>query len=173
MGFFARYLLGLKLFIQIWFNKDVAERHRTLSETKALPEPVQPRTVSEQGERGAVRLLAVFQREGRLVDFLLEDISDYDDDQVGSAVRNIHKDCRKALDEFVSLTPVHDGEDGAQVEVEEGFDPSAIRLVGDVHGDPPFKGTLVHHGWRVEKVSLPELPDSMDAMIVAPAEVEV
>jgi hypothetical protein len=66
-----------------------------------------------------------------------------------------------------------EGEEGGQVQVEEGFDASAIRLVGDVQGDPPFSGSLAHHGWRAESIELPELPESMDAMIVAPAEVEV
>jgi molecular chaperone DnaK (HSP70) len=57
--------------------------------------------------------------------------------------------------------------------VEAEFDASAIRLVGDVQGDPPFSGSLTHHGWRAETIALPELPESMDPMIVAPAEVEV
>jgi hypothetical protein len=173
VGFLARYILALKLFFKIWFDRAAAERHKALAETQALPEPAQPRRVSEQGERGAVRLLAVLQREGRLVDFLMEDVADFDDAQVGAAVRGVHSGCRKALQEFMTLEPVQQGEEGERVTVAEGFDPSAIRLVGEVAGDPPFKGTLAHHGWRATQVTLPELPDSMDAMIVAPAEVEV
>jgi len=173
VGFFARWILATKLFFAIWFDREAAVRHRALSETKALPEPEEPRRVSEEGERGAVRLLAVLQREGRLVDFLMEDVATYDDAQVGAAVRGVHKGCRKAIDEFVSLEPVQAGDEGSSITVEEGFDASAIRLVGDVRGEPPFEGTLAHHGWRADKVTLPDLPDSMDAMIVSPAEVEV
>ncbi len=103
----------------------------------------------------------------------MEDVSSYDDAQVGAAVRGVHAGCRKIIDEFVTLTPVMDGEEGSRVTVPEGFDSSAIRVIGDVRGNPPFQGTLAHHGWRAKKVTLPELPDSMDAMIVAPAEVEV
>lgn len=173
MGFFARWLLAIKLFFVIWFDQSAAERHRRLAELKALPEPEKPRQVSEQGERGAVRLLAVLQREGRLVDFLKEDVAGYDDAQVGAAARGVHAGCRKALEEIVTLEPVQEGEEGARIDVPAGFDASAIRVVGDVRGDPPFKGTLAHHGWRAAAVRLPDLPDSMDAMIVCPAEVEV
>src|SRR5262245_3785422 len=38
-----------------------------------------------------LRLLALLQREGRLLDFLLEDIQGYGNDQIGAAVRDIHK----------------------------------------------------------------------------------
>lgn len=173
MGFFARFILAFRLFFQIWFMRDLAERVARAAKTKALPEPEKPRRVSEEGERGAVRLLAVLQREGRLVDFLQEEVADFDDAQVGSAARGVHQGCRKALKEFVTLAPVLEGDEGGPVTVDEGFDASAIQLVGNVQGDPPFKGSMAHHGWKAVKVTLPDLPDSMDAMIVAPAEVEV
>ena len=173
MGFFARFILALKLFFQIWFVREKAELLGRAAELKALPEPAKPRRVSEEGERGAIRLLAVLQREGRFVDFLQEDISSYDDAQVGAAARGVHAGCRKALEEFVSLGSVHNADEGSSVTVEAGFDASTIRLVGNIQGDPPFRGTLTHHGWKATQVTLPELPDNMDAMVVAPAEVEV
>jgi hypothetical protein len=173
VGFFSRFVLALKLFFQVWFVREVAERLKKASDVKALPEPAQPRRVSEEGERGAVRLLAVLQREGRFVDFLLEDVASFDDAEVGAAARGVHAGCRKALAEFVTLVPVVDAAEGGDLEVPEGFDASAIAVVGNVHGAPPYKGTLAHHGWRAAKVKLPELPESMDAMVVAPAEVEV
>ncbi len=173
MGFLARFVLAFKLFFQVWFVRELAERVARVVDTKALPEPEKPRRVTAEGERGAVRLLAVLQREGRLVDFLREDVTEFDDATVGAAARGVHQGCRKALEEFVTLAPVMEGEEGGDLSVEEGFDASAIQLVGNVKGDPPFKGTLAHHGWKAEKVTLPDLPDSMDAMIVAPAEVEV
>jgi hypothetical protein len=173
VGFLSRFILAFKLFFQVWFVRDVAVRLKAASEVKALPEPKQPRRVSEEGERGAARLLSVLQREGRLVDFLREDVTSFSDAQVGAAARGVHEGCRKALDEFFDLVPVMDVEEGGEVTVEDGFDASAIRLVGNVQGDPPFKGTLAHHGWRARKVTWPELPESMDAMVVSPAEVEV
>jgi len=173
VGFIRRYFFAFKCFFKIWFNRELAERVHAVVFSGSSPEPAQPRRVSAEGERGAARLLAVLQREGRLVDFLREEISTYDDAQVGAAVRAVHTGCRKALEEFVSFVPVMEGEEGGRVQVEAGFDASAIRLVGDVQGEPPFAGSLAHHGWRVETIELPELPESMDAMIVAPAEVEV
>jgi hypothetical protein len=121
----------------------------------------------------AVALLAVLQREGRLIDFLREKIEPYSDEQVGAAVRSIHESCRKALDEHLSLEPVRSEEEGEKVEIENGFDPSAIRLTGKVSGKPPFRGTLRHRGWRTSRIELPADPLGQDPTIVFPAEIEV
>jgi len=121
-----------------------------------------------------LRILAVLQRDGRLVDFLMEDLDGYADAQVGAAVRDIHRGCRKALKDYLSIEPTLPGAEGSAVEVPAGFDPAQIRLSGDIKGSPPFKGVLKHHGWRVKSVHLPALPGARaDAAILAPAEVEV
>jgi hypothetical protein len=121
---------------------------------------------------GALRLLALLQKEGRLVDFLEEDIQPYNDAQVGAAVRAIHAGCRKALRERMEITRVYTEEDGATVEVASGFDPASVRLTGNVHGQPPFRGVLQHGGWRAAHVALPKTA-GVDASILAPAEVEI
>jgi hypothetical protein len=59
------------------------------------------------------------------------------------------------------------------VRVDPGFDPSRIRLTGNVLGEPPYTGTLKHHGWRTAKVSLPQATAASDPSVVAPAEVEL
>lgn len=128
--------------------------------------------LAQARDDGALALLAWLQREGRLIDFLREDIDDYDDDQVGAAVRAIHKGCRKVLDEGLSLEPILPGEEESKVEVLEGFDPVAISLTGKVKGDPPFKGTLMHHGWRTSEVKIP-VPEAVDTHVLAAAEVEL
>jgi hypothetical protein len=120
-----------------------------------------------------LRLLALLQREGRLVDFLLEDIQGYDDSQVGAAVRDIHQKCQAALREHLIMQPVLSKEEGASVEIPEGFDPSAVRLTGNLTGKPPFRGVLRHHGWRVQKIDLTPPPSGQDEFIVSPAEVEL
>ena len=58
-------------------------------------------------------------------------------------------------------------------EVPVGFDPSAIRLTGNVHGDPPFRGILKHHGWVADGFKLPEQAEGTNPRVVAPAEVEI
>jgi hypothetical protein len=135
------------------------------------PSPERPSPCRRRPSDAALRLLALFQQEGRLVDFLLEEISGYDDAQVGAAVRAIHSGCGSVLRERLELERILEGDDGDVVEVPPGFDAAAIRVTGNVAGAPPFKGTLQHSGWRVVRVSLPE--SSADARIVAPAEVEV
>jgi hypothetical protein len=122
---------------------------------------------------GALQLLALLQREGRLVDFLSESIDDYDDAAIGAAVRDIHKGCKKVLVEHFGVVPVMDADENEAVTVDAGFDPARIRLVGNVAGAGPFKGTLRHHGWRAAKIALPTLNEGVDATIVAPAEVEL
>jgi hypothetical protein len=42
-----------------------------------------------------------------------------------------------------------------------------------VTGQPPFKGTLQHHGWRVKDVRLAPPPEGQDEFIIQPAEVEL
>jgi hypothetical protein len=119
-------------------------------------------------------VLAVLQRDGRLVDFLEENIDGYSDSQIGAAVRDIHRGCRKALHDYLVIEPVLDGAEEAPVTIPKDFDPAAIRLVGNVNGSPPFRGALKHHGWRVREVHLPLLPAARDdCSVLSPAEVEI
>ncbi len=121
-----------------------------------------------------LRVLAVLQRDGRLVDFLQEDIDGYSDAQVGAAVRDIHRGCRKALREYLTVEPVLNQPEESSVNVPADFDPAAIRLSGNVAGSPPFKGVLKHHGWKVKAVHLPVMPGARDeSSVLAPAEVEI
>jgi hypothetical protein len=123
-------------------------------------------------EDAALRLLGLLQEEGRLVDFLEEDLSGYPDDQIGAAVRGIHEGCRKALRERVHIEPVLRAAEGETVTVDAGFDPAAIRLTGNVGGTPPFRGVLRHAGWRATRAALPERR-GQDPRVLAPAEVEI
>ncbi|MBL8796304.1 MAG: DUF2760 domain-containing protein [Planctomycetia bacterium] len=120
-----------------------------------------------------VRFLALLQREGRLLDFLLEDVQSYQDAQIGAAVRDIHRKCQHALKEHLVLEPVLGQAEGSKVEVPKGFDPSAIQLTGNVSGQPPFSGTLQHHGWRVKEIKLAPVPEGQDDLVLMPAEVEI
>lgn len=131
------------------------------------------RKAEEASEDRAVQVLALFQRDGRLVDFLREDIAGYPDEQVGAAVREVHSACRKVLDEYFALEPVMPGEEGRPTVVEPGFDLACVKLVGTVTGKPPFRGVLRHKGWRARRVELPALPADAGRHVIAPAEVEI
>jgi hypothetical protein len=124
-------------------------------------------------EDAALQLLGLLQQEGRFVDFVEEDLGDYSDEQVGSAVRAIHDGCRTALRERLALAPILPGAEGGSVTVERGFDPAAVRVTGNVRGEPPYHGVIRHPGWRSTSFSLPAPVADHDASILAPAEVEV
>jgi hypothetical protein len=144
----------------VWTNAEFADRVEPLFESK----PTGP----------DLRVLALLQRDGRLVDFLMEEVDGYGDAQIGAAVRDIHRGCRKALREYLTLEPVIDAAEDSAVTVPTGFDPSEVRLSGNVAGNPPFSGRLRHHGWKVRSVHLPVLPGARaETAVLAPAEVEV
>jgi len=132
------------------------------------------REAQEQNQqRLFLHLLSVLQREGRLVDFFSEDLNLYEDAQIGGAVRAIHENCKKVVSKSLTLEAVIDRSEGEEIRVEPGFDPDAIKLTGNVTGEPPFTGILRHKGWRTRKLELPALSGVQDARIIAPAEVEI
>ena len=120
-----------------------------------------------------LHLFSLMQREGRLMDFLHEDLDGYDDAQIGAAVRSIHAGCRQLVEEYLNPEPVMDQHEGAVVEVPVDFDPGTIKLTGNVVGEPPFNGILRHKGWQVGKMNLPTLSGRQNAEIISPAEVEI
>jgi hypothetical protein len=168
--------IGYSIVAPLAFAALIAFLVRNLTPAAAKAPAVQPAAAAVPGPpspAAALRLLALLQQEGRLVDFLKEDIDGYSDAQVGAAVRSIHAGCRKALTDRIELERIFSAEDGSAVVVEAGFDPATVRLTGNVTGNPPFRGTLQHAGWRAAKVALPQSPGDTDATIIAPAEVEI
>lgn len=121
----------------------------------------------------AMQLLSIMQKEARLIDFLKEDLTGFSDDEVGAAARVIHSGGQKVLSEYVVLSHIQNEEEETRITINEGFNSQAIRLVGNVTGSAPFSGTLIHKGWKADKLNLPKLSENYDASIVAPAEVEL
>ncbi|HRI12678.1 MAG TPA: DUF2760 domain-containing protein [Verrucomicrobiota bacterium] len=122
----------------------------------------------------ALTLLAILQREGRLVDFLQEPITPYNDAQIGSAVREVHRGCRQVLERLFDLAPAIATTEGATLRVEAGYDPGRIRLTGPAVGTPPCSGTVAHPGWEARRCELPEWTGTAaTARVIAPAEVEI
>ena len=121
---------------------------------------------------GALQILAILQRDSRLIDFLMEDIASYSDDQIGAAVRELHDQCRDSLARYVTLQPVIDGVEGTFTKAPSS-DPNLVKFVGNVPAKPPSGGTLRHKGWRAAKVDLPALAARQDAAVIAPAEIEI
>jgi hypothetical protein len=139
----------------------------------APPTPLTPPTTPAPPATSALQLLSLLQREGRLVDFLQQDITAFPDADVGTAARVVHEGCRRALRAHAAIEPVLGEEEGARVQLAAGFDADAVTLVGDVRGEPPYAGVVRHCGWRATRFELPQIVGGHDANVLAPAEVEV
>jgi hypothetical protein len=121
----------------------------------------------------AIQMLALLQRDARLIDFLTEDVAPYPDAQLGAAVRSVHESSRQVLERYVKLEPIISSDEDRPVTLPAGFDPATIKVIGNATGKPPFQGLLRHRGWRATEVKLPSLPEGAGRSVVAPAEVEI
>ncbi|PKM37134.1 MAG: DUF2760 domain-containing protein [Gammaproteobacteria bacterium HGW-Gammaproteobacteria-10] len=134
------------------------------------PEPV---VLKEATPDAALQLLNLLQKEARFIDFIKEDITAYNDADIGVAARVVHEGCNKAINEHFKLVVVHEGQEGSKITLPKGFDASAVRLTGNIVGEAPFTGTLIHRGWQVTDIRLPKLTAGHNAKIIVPAEVEL
>jgi hypothetical protein len=167
-GVWTRLKLAFAAFFTILFKSRLPAGLQADAPTAAVQPPVQP----DQIDR-AVQMISLLQRDGRLIDFLMEDLAAYADAQIGAAVRDVHAGCRRALDRYLTLESILPGREGEATTLPAGIDPAEVRLVGNVTGQPPFRGTLLHRGWRVSRLELPPLTGQAARRIVAQAEVEV
>lgn len=159
-----RFLLAVKAFFKAW--KEPAKAQIFLNE----PPQIQATASSDHSH---LRLLALLQQSGRLIDFFKEDIHDFTDAQIGAAARQIHQDCNKCLEELVTIRPLMPEKEGVAITVPKGYDPAAIKISGKVKGEPPYSGTLVHQGWKAHKRSLPQKMGEYTSEVICPAEIEV
>jgi len=169
-----RIALAFRSFFTILFTGklpgDIAQAFG-FTQAKPQPPPVKPAPQVRSSD-GALQILGILQRDSRLIDFLMEDISAYSDDQVGAAVRALHDQSRDSLNRYLRLTPIIDGVEGSYTKL-DASDPSAVKLLGNVPASGKAPGGLLRHkGWRADKIDLPPLPGS-GATVIAPAEVEV
>lgn len=141
---------------------------------KLVPAPVpEPVILKEYTPDAALQVLGLLQKEARFIDFIKEDITSYSDADVGAAARVVHEGCNKTIKEHFSLAPIRSEQEGSRITLPAGFDAAANRLTGNIVGQAPFTGTLVHKGWRVTDVRLPKLTQGHDPNIVAAAEIEL
>jgi hypothetical protein len=169
LGFFARLGLAWKLLFHGEFARGVQVGLQLLEASKTPP----PAPLPHQVHASALFMLGALQREGRLIDFLQQDLSAHSDADIGAAARVVHGGCRKTLQQYLDLQPAMKEAEGASVAVAKGFDPQRIQLTGNVSGQPPFRGVLKHHGWVTSQIRLPVISEALDARVLAPAEVEL
>lgn len=153
--------------------QETSKRTPDVRTRKAEAEVPDQAAVKRSQERLYIHLFSILQREGRLMDFFAEDIEEYEDEDIGAAVRNIHENCRKIIDKYIIPKSILVDEEDSEITVEPGFDPNAIKLTGNVTGNPPFKGIVRHKGWKAEKLDMPILSGERDPRIIAPAEIEI
>lgn len=132
-----------------------------------------PVILKEATPDAALQLLALLQREARLIDFTQENLASHADADIGAAARVVHEGCAKVMRDYFTIEAVRQEAEGSRIILNEGFDSASVRLTGNVVGSAPFKGTLSHRGWRASSVRLPKLSEQHDAAILAPAEVEL
>jgi hypothetical protein len=178
-----RILLAIRVFFRTLANGVIADQIETVL-TKgiaaepakaALPPPQKtPPAAKPAGRSDALTLLAMLQREARFVDFIQESLDGYTDAQIGAVARDVHRDCAAVFHRVFALRPAVSAEEGAAVEVPEGFDAGRWRLTGNVTGLAPFHGRLIHPGWEATLCELPTWTGSQtSAKIIAPADVEL
>ena len=169
MSVWTRIKLAFAAFSTILFKGQLPDMLEVAGRAEG---PAQPIAVDSTDR--AVQILALLQREGRFVDFVLEDLSAYSDAQIGVAARDVHAGCHRVLERYVALEAILQGREGETITIgdDQPIEPAAFHLVGNVTGQPPFRGTLLHPGWRATRFDLPPLAAS-GRSIIAPAEIEV
>jgi len=176
-----RIWLAFRVFFQILFVAGMAEKVRRAlieDEAPAAPAPPKPKplppVVPKPARSEALTLLATLQREARLVDFIQESLEGYSDAQIGAAARDVHRDSKAVIERLFALRPIQADGEGATIEIPAGFDAGRYRLTGNVTGQPPFRGRVVHPGWEATICQVPVYSGSdASARVVAPVEVEL
>ncbi|MCR9115456.1 MAG: DUF2760 domain-containing protein [bacterium] len=177
-----RLVLAFRAFFAALFSAQTASEIRLAledkSETPPTPqpksEPKKPVQPAKPTRSEAISLLAALQREARFLDIVKEPLADYSDAQIGAAARDVLRDCNTVLDRVFDLQPVAEQSEGESIETPENFDPACYKLTGNVAGEPPFRGELIHAGWRAGKCELPKWSGGDEsAQIIAPVEIEI
>ncbi|MFM7130014.1 MAG: DUF2760 domain-containing protein [bacterium] len=163
-----RLLIAITAFFNSLLNPETAQRVALALNPPPPPPPEPPKPPTFD-----LRVLALLQRDGRLIDFLMEQIDGFDDAQIGSAVRDIHAKCRKTMLDHFTIEPIG-GAEGTSLQVHVGYDPATTRLLGQVSGSGPWKGSVTHGGWQATSVKIPEIPGAFgEVPVLHPVEVEV
>ncbi len=178
LAFSRTALIAFSGFRRVFKDPDFAREVAALAKGEparslARPAPPAAMPLATAAPDSALLLLGLLQKQGRFVDFVQEDVTGYSDQEVGAAARVVHQGCREVLKAHLRIAPVHDEPEGSRVTLEPGFDAARIRPTGNVVGDPPFHGALVHRGWQVVTMDLPQVAGGHDLHILAAAEVEL
>jgi hypothetical protein len=143
------------------------------AEVREPPSKAAASPLREATPDSALQLLSLLQNDARFIDFIQENVTAFTDAEIGAAARVVHDGCRKIIHQHFELEPVRKEAENSRLSLPKGFDAASVRLTGNIVGQAPFSGTLVHRGWRVSQVKLPKIAEGHDTRIIAPAEVEL
>jgi hypothetical protein len=173
-----RIVLAFRAFFALLFGgklpEDLVAELGLIVKPAPVPKPPpKPSAPEIKPADGALQLLGILQRDARVLDFFMEDISPYADEQVGAAARDVHQHTREVLIRHFAPAPVIDAVEGSVANPPDG-NPALVKYIGNVPASGKSRaGTLRHRGWRATAVSLPQMNSRADLAVLAPAEIEV
>lgn len=173
--FFVLFLIKRKTSNKAITNQlDTSDNKQVEAKTNSnLPEKKPQEPLKQASPDAALQLLSLLQQDARFIDFIQEDLSGYDDSDIGAAARIVHEGSKKTLNNYFDFTPIRAEDEETRITLEAGFNASEVRLTGNVVGEAPFSGTLIHKGWKVNSSKLPKTSKNHDTSIIAPAEIEL
>lgn len=118
--------------------------------------------------KGQLEFLRMLQEKGKLVDFMMRDITEFEDSKVGSVARFVHNGCSSAIKQSLKLSPFHEKNEGETVTFDKPYDAKEFHITGSVPDELPFSGKLTHRGWVAKSVENDDLNN-----VVYPIQVEV
>jgi hypothetical protein len=167
----ASLVVAIALLVMLFTGKTPQEAPQPAVAEAVKPIPT---TIPQnQAQAEVVMLLGILQDKGRFIDFLMEDITPYSDADVGGVARAVHQGCKEALNEHFHIEPISTEGEGATITVPAGYSADDFRLVGNLSGEAPFTGKVVHKGWKTTSVKLPRVLKTDRLPAIAPAQVEV
>ena len=161
-----------------WENK-VQSAQKALAETeRALQVSLESKNQDKQQSSGSevLTFLSLLQEKGRFLDFLMDDITLYSDNQVGAAGRVVHQGCSKVLGELFRISPLHKDDEGTKITLRKEDSVLAYRVLGKTFEHTPFDARILHRGWGTDTLKIPRRqsgPSKVDEkFVISPVEVE-
>ena len=77
------------------------------------------------------------------------------------------------MDKHFKIQALVDSAEGENIEIPKGYDPAHFALSGELKGEGPFSGSLVHKGWISKELNLPERSKDAAVAVICPAEVDL
>lgn len=169
----GNFLLAFKALFRVWADGDFAADVRGILAGEKLIAPAAPEPAQPTQRNDALTLLAILQRDVRFIDFLQESVDDYSDEEIGAAVRELHRGCAETIERLFAIRRASAKAEGAQIEAPPGFDPARFAFTGAIPASPPFRGRLAHPGWVATRCEVPVWQGPGEsARVIAPTVIE-